>query len=146
MHSSSNNKSNGYYKMERENLSDLVHCSDDSDSDACSVGSCSIRSDSPSTYHSQERDTCSNYAESFYGSGNLENCRLPPNEEVPSSIHRLELHAYRCTLQALYASGPLSWEQEAMLTDLRTALHISNDEHLTELRNLIIGRTSIHVG
>lgn len=93
MHSSSNNKSNGYYKVERENLSDLVRCSHDSDSDACSVGSCSISSDSPATYHSnfvavpcQESDTCSSCAESFYGSGNLENCHFPPNEEVPSSI------------------------------------------------------------
>ncbi|KAK8486496.1 hypothetical protein V6N11_061146 [Hibiscus sabdariffa] len=24
-------------------------------------------------------------------------------------IHKIELHAYRCTLEALHASGPLSW-------------------------------------
>ncbi|KAI3495893.1 hypothetical protein L1887_38240 [Cichorium endivia] len=29
-------------------------------------------------------------------------------------IHRLELHAYRCTMEALHASGPLTWEKETM--------------------------------
>lgn len=64
---------------------------------------------------------------------------LPLGEDVAARIHRLESHAYRCTLEALYASGPLSWEQEALLTNLRITLHITNDEHLMELRNLISG-------
>ncbi|KAL8234927.1 hypothetical protein R6Q59_021027, partial [Mikania micrantha] len=29
-------------------------------------------------------------------------------------IHRLELQAYRCTIEALHASGPLTWEKETM--------------------------------
>lgn len=58
-------------------------------------------------------------------------------KELEASIHSLELHAYRRTLVALHASGPLSWEQSTMLTNLRCSLHISNDEHLMELKNLI---------
>ncbi|XP_057478952.1 DUF724 domain-containing protein 3-like isoform X4 [Actinidia eriantha] len=157
MHSSSNNRSNGSNEMEREKLSGLVQCSlarrsepHDSDSDACSVGSCSINGDSPNKFPShfvagpcRDIDTRSSDAESCFGSGNQENCHFPPVEEVAASIHRLELHAYRCTLEALYTSGPLSWEQEAMLTNLRITLHISNDEHLTELKNLICAGTCI---
>ncbi|ONK62409.1 uncharacterized protein A4U43_C07F3570 [Asparagus officinalis] len=52
------------------------------------------------------------------------------------NIHPLELNAYRSTLVALYASGPLSWEQEALLTNLRLMLHVTNDEHLFELKHL----------
>ncbi|GKD09520.1 EMSY domain-containing protein, partial [Tanacetum coccineum] len=29
-------------------------------------------------------------------------------------IHRQELNAYRSTLEALHASGPLTWEKETM--------------------------------
>ncbi|KAL7187463.1 hypothetical protein ACSBR1_037523 [Camellia fascicularis] len=159
MHSSSNNRSNGYYEMERAKLSGLVGCPiarssepNDSDSDECSVGSCSVTSESPIKFPShfvagrlQVTDALCSDAESFSGSGNQENCLFPPQEEVVASIHRLELHAYRCTLEALYASGPLSWDQEALLTNLRIMLHISNDEHLTELRNLISVGTGIHI-
>ncbi|XP_065866096.1 uncharacterized protein [Euphorbia lathyris] len=34
-------------------------------------------------------------------------------------------------------SGPLSWEDEAKLTNLRHVLHVSDDQHLMLLRNLI---------
>ncbi|XP_020256149.1 uncharacterized protein LOC109833028 isoform X1 [Asparagus officinalis] len=54
-----------------------------------------------------------------------------------ANVHELELHAYKSTVQALYASGPLSWEQESLLTNLRMSLHISNEEHLLQLRNLL---------
>ncbi|GJR84096.1 EMSY domain-containing protein [Tanacetum coccineum] len=39
-------------------------------------------------------------------------------------IHRQELNAYRYTLDALYASGPLTWEKETMgqSTGLNTLL------------------------
>uniref|UniRef100_A0A5B7AJ30 ENT domain-containing protein n=1 Tax=Davidia involucrata TaxID=16924 RepID=A0A5B7AJ30_DAVIN len=159
MHSSFNNRSNGYYEMERIKQNGVVGCSlarssesNDSDSDACSVGSCTGTS-SPKKFSSrfvaipcQDTDTLCSDAESFYGSGDEdENCPLPPEEEVAASIHRLELHAYHCTLEALYASGPLSWEQEALLTNLRITLHISNDEHLMEVRNLISAGTGIHI-
>ena len=56
--------------------------------------------------------------------------------DVAERIHKLELYAYRTTLEALYHSGSITWEQEALMTNLRVELHISNDEHLSELRNL----------
>ncbi|KVH90350.1 Agenet-like domain-containing protein [Cynara cardunculus var. scolymus] len=85
----------------------------------------------------QGTDILSSDGESFNTSRDEEGKCSPPEQEVAVSIHRLELHAYRSTLEALYASGPLSWEKEALLTNLRINLHISNDEHLTELRHLI---------
>ena len=58
-------------------------------------------------------------------------------DELAADVHELELHAYKSTVQALYASGPLSWEQESLLTNLRMSLHISNEEHLLQIRNLL---------
>ncbi|KAF2317994.1 hypothetical protein GH714_041320 [Hevea brasiliensis] len=72
-----------------------------------------------------------------------ENIPFPTKDELAAEIHRLELYAYRCTMEALYASGPLSWEQEALVTNLRLSLHISNDEHLMEVRNLVSADNSI---
>ncbi|XP_023759611.1 uncharacterized protein LOC111908031 isoform X1 [Lactuca sativa] len=135
---------NGFYEPEKEKLNVFDGCSlsripepdntddtdTDTDNDECSVGSCSVSSygQNKSTSPCKETDNIlSSDAESF-------------NTSTPSwaeSIHRLELHGYRSTLEALYASGPLSWEKEALLTNLRINLHISNDEHLTELRHLI---------
>ncbi|KAL2897815.1 Protein EMSY-LIKE 1 [Bienertia sinuspersici] len=57
-------------------------------------------------------------------------------KEDSLSTHGLDLYGYRCVLESLYASGPLSWEQEIALTNLRMKLHVSNDEHLAELRRL----------
>ncbi|KAK1437519.1 hypothetical protein QVD17_03311 [Tagetes erecta] len=37
-----------------------------------------------------------------------------PNNVVADEIHKLELHAYRYTMAALHASGPLTWEKESM--------------------------------
>lgn len=58
-------------------------------------------------------------------------------EEAAAGVHGLELGAYRSTMLALYASGPLTWEQEALLTNLRLSLNISNEEHLLQLRRLL---------
>lgn len=141
MHSSSMNRSNGHIEVERMN----------SHSDECSVCSCSVKSESPNKFpshfvagHRQVSDSLSSDAESSYGLGDHKNSLFHQEEEVAASIHRLELHAYRCTLGVLYASGPLSWEQEALLTNLRISLHISNDEHLIELRNLISAGNGNH--
>ncbi|KAM7260402.1 hypothetical protein ACFE04_016143 [Oxalis oulophora] len=57
--------------------------------------------------------------------------------ELEADVRRLELHAYKSTMQALYALGPLSWEQESLLTNLRLSLHISDDDHLLHLRHLM---------
>ena len=122
--------------------------------DACSVGSCSggtdrspTNIDIPSIHHvSRETDAVDSDADSGHASEfeRISNS-LPPREEVGTSIRRLELQAYRRTLEALYASGPLSWEQETMLTNLRIMLHISNDEHLKELKHLISANTTVSV-
>jgi hypothetical protein len=53
------------------------------------------------------------------------------------NIHELELQAYRSTVRALRAAGPLTWEQESLLTNLRLSLNISNEEHLLQLRHLL---------
>ncbi|CAN7018027.1 unnamed protein product [Brassica oleracea var. botrytis] len=104
--------------------------SSDDTSDACSVGSCSpIRYDESTSFldgsSSQDADSCSSDAESSKG------CR----QEVRRSC-RPELSTYRSTLGKLFAQGPLNWDQEASLTDLRLSLDISTDEHLMEIRNL----------
>ncbi|XP_045803770.1 uncharacterized protein LOC123897254 isoform X1 [Trifolium pratense] len=66
-----------------------------------------------------------------------EECAILPKEVVEERIHRLELNAYNCTLEAMYASGPLSWEKEELLTNLRISLNISNDEHLSGIKYLV---------
>lgn len=58
-------------------------------------------------------------------------------DELSADIHDLELHAYRSTMKALHASGPLTWEQESLLTNLRLSLNISNEEHLVHLKLLL---------
>ncbi|KAL5768948.1 hypothetical protein ACOSP7_015498 [Xanthoceras sorbifolium] len=96
--------------------------SNDARSLACSVGSCSISSNDSyrlprhvSAGRIDDSDGNFSDAESFCHLGYEEgNCLLPTKEELADEIHRLELHAYRCTMEALHASGPLSWEQEAM--------------------------------
>lgn len=145
----------GYNQLEMANINDCSQFRSSkissSDSDACSVGSCSINSQSRNNYcvfvplSCQDTDICSD-AESCFGSGSeRKSSSVPLKEDVDISIHRLELHAYRSTLEALYASGPLSWEQEALITNLRIMLHISNDEHLIELKHLISSKTAINV-
>ncbi|KAG2308326.1 hypothetical protein Bca52824_028074 [Brassica carinata] len=106
--------------------------------DACSVGSCSpIRYDESTSFldgsSSQDADSYTSDAESSKG------CRedsLAGDGEVGSSLSRPELSTYRVTLGKLFAQGPLNWDQEASLTDLRLSLNISTDEHLMEIRNL----------
>ncbi|KAH9289517.1 hypothetical protein KI387_033634, partial [Taxus chinensis] len=63
-------------------------------------------------------------------------------KEVATKLHKLELCAYRSTMRAFHASGCLSWGREALLTNLRLELHISDDEHLSELIQLC--STKVH--
>ncbi|KAK7330152.1 hypothetical protein VNO77_24338 [Canavalia gladiata] len=154
-----NNRKNGISDMdiERRKQTGAVGCSfgenldsNHADSVACSVGSCSITSRNSyklqfpvSAGPFEDVDSPFSDAESVCQRGYEEgNCSPPTQEELAAEIHRLELHAYRCTIEALHASGPLSWEQEALMTNLRLSLHISNDEHLMELRNLISSENS----
>lgn len=157
MHASFNNITNGHNKPGGAVGCSLAESLDtsDSDSDASSVGSCSVDTRRQKRYRSnflpvscRVTDSICSDAGSFCGPENEEeSCSLPlpPEEEEATSTHNLELHAYHCTLVALHASGPLSWEQETLLTNLRTMLHISNDEHLLELRKLLSAKTGIYV-
>lgn len=156
-----NNRKTGISDMdiERRKHAGAVGCSigenfesNDADSVTSSVGSCSTTSRNSyklqfpvsAGHFEDDDDSSSSDAESFCQRGYEEgSCSPPTQEELAAEIHRLELHAYRCTIEALHASGPLSWEQEALMTNLRLSLHISNDEHLMELRNLISSENSI---
>lgn len=109
------------------------------ESTSSSVGSCSASSSPCRSMQQSVAYKC----KAFYSesdrveTGKLETESSLPRQELQGEIHQLELNAYRSTLIALYASGPISWEQEALLTDLRLQLNISSDEHLVELKNLL---------
>lgn len=112
------------------------------DTDACSVGSCSPisydESDIPTSFldgSSQGADSCSSDAESSKEAFGLRD--EARREHLLAVIScRPEIYTYRRILGKLFASGPLNWDLEASLTDLRHTLNISTDEHLMELRNL----------
>lgn len=155
MHISFDNRATRYSEknVEREKPNGAFGCShvislepNDADSVTCSVGSCSITSYNPYEFSFQsgpvEETGSRSDAESVCQLEYQEGSAYPPtNEELAAEIHRLELHAYRCTMEALHASGPLSWEKETLVTELRMSLHISNDEHLMEIRNLVSAAT-----
>ncbi|KAL8054256.1 hypothetical protein ABFX02_05G125800 [Erythranthe guttata] len=152
MHTSFNIISNGYNRTKMGKQNDVFGVASPElstcDSDASSVGSCNVTNRIPENYcsqfipmHCQDTDNLCSDAESSYGK-RKKIYFFPPKEELEATIRKLELHAYRSTLEALYASGPLSWEQEAMLTNLRIMLYISNDEHLKELKHLISTKTA----
>lgn len=109
-----------------------------------SCASCSFVNASPdrllspfSAGCSQDSDSLCSDAESFERFGNQEALDACQSEgEYALRAHERELYTYRYILEALYASGPLSWEQEIILTNLRIKLYVSNDEHLMELRRL----------
>ncbi|CAL9059825.1 unnamed protein product [Musa banksii] len=117
-----------------------LDCSD-AESTSSSVGSCSISENaygSPNhcvSFSSQDSYTRPGHEEVLYGLGR--ELSLPSKEELGAEIHQLELHAFRSMMTAFYASGAISWEQESLLTNLRLMLNISNDEYLSELRNLM---------
>ncbi|KAK1281487.1 hypothetical protein QJS10_CPB22g01072 [Acorus calamus] len=111
------------------------------ESSVSSVGSCSpshehCDSDYPLVSCGIDRDSENDDAESFCGEHRRKQSELTKGDRG-ADIHWLELHAYRRTMEALYASGPLSWDQETLMTNLRLMLHISNDEHLSEIRHLV---------
>uniref|UniRef100_A0A6N2LG99 ENT domain-containing protein n=1 Tax=Salix viminalis TaxID=40686 RepID=A0A6N2LG99_SALVM len=112
------------------------------DSNQSSVASCSSNGFADSSSHNFQTPLDNASHESDAGSSFLSFSfikRLTPyfEQKLEAEIHELEFHAYRSTVQALYASGPLSWEQESLLTNLRLSLHISDEEHLLHLRQLL---------
>ncbi|XP_074375252.1 uncharacterized protein LOC141717026 isoform X1 [Apium graveolens] len=158
LHASNNYRTTRLFEtgVEREKPNGAFGClhavnvdHNDADNIACSVGSCSVNSNSPLQfpYHSkafEDNEGCYSNAEYSCWLGCKEKIFLPPTkEELTEKIHSLELHAYRSTIGAFHAAGPLSWEQETLVTDLRISLHISNDEHLLEIKNLMSTTTSV---
>ncbi|XP_062085166.1 uncharacterized protein LOC133791250 [Humulus lupulus] len=132
-------------KPEQE-TNNWLHCSAQptKDSNECSVASCSLNESANSTRGSSLKLNEKNFPDSDAESSSLPSFSSKRNTVLPCfgsklgvDIHNLELQAYKSTVLALYASGPLSWEQESMLTNLRLSLHISNDEHLLQLRHLL---------
>lgn len=110
----------------------------------CSVASCSLNETADCIRGSSHKifedvSHCSDAESSSFPSFSSKRNTLVPSfgHKLEVDIHNLELQAYKSTVLALYASGPLSWEQESMLTNLRLSLHISNDEHLIQLRRLL---------
>nr|GEW17436.1 hypothetical protein [Tanacetum cinerariifolium] len=95
----------------------------ESDSVVSSSGSCSTNGCKPYDMYCRTRHDSD--AESI--------CQSNTDKAWADEIHRQELNAYRSTLDALYVSGPLTWEKETTATNLRLSLYISNDEHLVML-------------
>ncbi|XP_026419211.1 uncharacterized protein LOC113315110 [Papaver somniferum] len=118
------------------------------DSNECSVASCSsnyLPDYKPRSWEISSKNgdgscfddagsVCPSMSEKDYLQSYADD-ELPDDED--NGVHKLELHAYKSTVQALYVSGPLSWEQESLLTNLRLSLNISNEEHLRQLRQLL---------
>lgn len=110
-----------------------------------SVGSCSVISSANNSFDDtlagpcrDDNTLCSDAESLDVGDMDMdEGCTIPANEVVAERIHRFEFNAYYNTLQAMYASGHLSWENEELLTNLRISLNISNDEHLMGIKDLV---------
>lgn len=129
----------------RGNDNSLVESSISVHTDTCasSVGSCSeMGRDSQSLpfrfcspHFNCIEDYCSDAESSSGVDYEKERCSL--DAQLGVEFHRSELRKYCAVIEDLYALGPLSWEDEAKLTNLRHVFHISDDEHLMVLRKLI---------
>ncbi|RLN12451.1 hypothetical protein C2845_PM09G17630 [Panicum miliaceum] len=112
----------------------------DTESISSSVASCSPNSSPHKSQHYnlvyETGDICSRTDDDEASTSERETSEHD-NDGSRKETHLLELHAYRATMLALYACGSISWEQEALLTNLRLTLNISTDEHLAELRSLV---------
>lgn len=137
-------RAKGRHSVETSLITDTASCQS-------SVASCSSIMNDTNKFPSCSR--VNNSVDLDYSSDAESHCGRKQVEEapVPSIIvdsrtdnSRSELHAYRCALWALYASGPtMSWEEEEKLTDLRCKLNISNDEHKMELGNLLCAHSRL---
>ncbi|KAJ6711729.1 JHL25H03.10-LIKE PROTEIN [Salix purpurea] len=127
----------------RNNDGSILESSISVDTDSCmsSVGSCSAVGSyghnlcCPSLCDKNLEDLHSD-AESSNGSEYEKKDSPSYDEKFGVEVHRSRLHGYCSTVEALYSSGPLSWEDEENLTTLRDELHISDDEHLMVLKKL----------
>ncbi|XP_073004968.1 uncharacterized protein [Typha latifolia] len=108
----------------------------------CSVASCS--GNDLEEYTHQDRRKCVVFPDCFPDDA-MSSCPFKSEkkyqglskDELAANVHQLELQAYQSTVQAFFASGPLTWEQESLLTNLRLSLNITNEEHLHQLRHLL---------
>ncbi|KAL5197162.1 hypothetical protein ABZP36_000674 [Zizania latifolia] len=107
----------------------------------CSVASCSVNF----SEHSINDNSQSIGLGNCFSGDAMAACPSMPRQEsdnvygcdLEMNVHELELQAYQSTVRAFYASGALTWEQEALLTNLRLSLNITNEEHLLQLRHLL---------
>ncbi|WCJ40621.1 Plant Tudor-like RNA-binding protein [Euphorbia peplus] len=124
---------------------DCCTVSEDTDSCASSSGSCSSMGNDANNLPFRCSTQHGNNTEDYFSDAES-SCEVQ-FEKVERSHHsgkqsgiefrRSELDVYRSTIEDLYALGPLSWEDESKLTNLRHSLHISDDQHMMLLRNLI---------
>ncbi|XP_020089093.1 uncharacterized protein LOC109710760 [Ananas comosus] len=134
MHSSLNDRTTGFFHMAASRRIPEPSCAEITSSSvgSCSVGDSSYRypiADPVQDFHDNWDD-----AESSCCHGRKQ--PIPSEKLLTTQTRLFELSAYRSTLIALYVSGPISWEQEALMTNLRSVLNISDDQHRLELRNL----------
>ncbi|NP_001145054.2 uncharacterized protein [Zea mays] len=107
--------------------------------DECSVASCSANYSEYSTSdNKQSVGTGSCFADDvMYSCQRRQETKNAYGSGLFLNVHELELQAYQSTVRAFHAAGPLTWEQESLLTNLRLSLNISNEEHLLQLRHLL---------
>ncbi|XP_017628576.1 uncharacterized protein LOC108471473 [Gossypium arboreum] len=109
------------------------------DNDQCSVASCSFNGDCVIPFSHKLLDNAPDNFDvesAFPSLCGKRDLPLPSVNKV-YYIHELELCAYKSTMEALFASGPLSWEQETLFTNLCLSRKISDEEHLFQLRHLL---------
>ncbi|KAM7256257.1 hypothetical protein ACFE04_011998 [Oxalis oulophora] len=130
----SNGFSNAHTASENDNSFAEPDLSIDAISSASSVGSCAGENDFCNLYNRVE--DCSSDADSSsayeYKKQGVSVSRVSESES-----HLSELCKYRRVVENLYATGSLSWEQEAHMMDLRCSLKVSDDEHLVILKSLM---------
>lgn len=95
------------------------------------------------SHTNKDLDCCSDIANSFSGPHSGRKHYIRVQREMNAEVRKYEVQAYSSTLKVLYASGSITWEHEALMTDLRLILHISNDEHLLALRQLASGESDL---
>ncbi|XP_062208487.1 uncharacterized protein LOC133909978 [Phragmites australis] len=155
--SNSNDEHHHHHQQHKEEEEDS---DDDSESDSSSGGSSSSsdsrtrsgdagdRPASPASRprdvqkvdqpRDRKRDHCDDTAESREIVGANQNDEKWTVVAPQGQIHRLEMEAYTALTKAFHASGvALSWEKAELLTDLRVHLHISNDEHLQVINEVL---------
>jgi ENT domain len=117
-------------------FSDKVYANNscENESTVSSTGSCST---SGRPYQYPVFEYCEDDAVSSFVPVPEAGCTIKSTE---TEAHSLELDAYHATMVALYANGSISWEQEAMLSNLRLLLNISCDEHQSVLKSLAPSR------